>query len=74
MIFPTRSGRTSSGDLLHAVRKLLRLTLADLQAKSGVHASTISRIERGQRHLSLPIAARLLRALDQSDDRPKAGR
>lgn len=56
---------SKSGELLRSVRQLLGLTLAALAAEAGIHPATLSRVENGRRALTLPMAARLLRALDK---------
>ena len=55
-----------SGLMIRASRILLGLTLRDLAASSGLHFSTLSRFERGERALSPRALARVARALTVS--------
>lgn len=64
---PPASGHTldraTFGRRLHAARKQLRWTLADLAERSGVSITTISRAERGQLALGYENFSALARAL-----------
>jgi DNA-binding XRE family transcriptional regulator len=52
------------GSNLRRVRKSARMTLRDLQEKTGVSFTHISDIERGQSRPSLDVAYRLAEAVD----------
>lgn len=47
-------------------RKELGWSLADLATRADVHRSTVHMVERGQRGVTLAVAARLARALQMS--------
>lgn len=64
----TENGRDASiaeafGAELRARRKALGKTQADIAEKAGVHAVTVSLIERGKRQPSLGVSFRLSAAL-----------
>ena len=50
---------------LQSMREALGLRLEDLAERTGFSISYLSRIETGQRRLTLPVAAKLLEALRQ---------
>lgn len=63
MLQETRPHRPTTD--LRAWREVLGLRLEDLAERTGFAISYLSRIETGERRLTLPIAAKLLDALRQ---------
>lgn len=51
MTTPTTREDRRLGDFLRTCRQTVQMTRADVGARCGVSASTIARIERGERHL-----------------------
>ncbi|HZP88561.1 MAG TPA: XRE family transcriptional regulator [Burkholderiales bacterium] len=52
------------GPALHALRRRLKLTLAEVSKKTGVSVSTLSKVERNQLSLTYDKLVRLSRGLD----------
>lgn len=69
------------GPALHALRRRLKLTLAEVSKKTGVSVSTLSKVERNQLSLTYDKLVRLSRGLDvditvffeHPDDSPAVG-
>ncbi len=52
------------GDTIRRMRTARGLTLADLAKRSGVSVSMLSRIERGEKNPTVPLACRIAEALE----------
>lgn len=60
----TRDGQAFAGNLLKLARTKTGVSQAELARRAGVPASTVSKIENGQRQPSFPLLDRLLAAVD----------
>jgi len=60
--------RNSLSDIIRQQRLTVQLTLQELAAKSGVSASHLGRIERGERFPSAPILRKIAKPLDFEED------
>ncbi len=60
----TNSTVTKFGRIIQTIRKQRKLTLEIMSADIGIDAAHLSRIERGQKEITLSTAAKIAKALD----------
>jgi transcriptional regulator with XRE-family HTH domain len=68
-----RGERDNLGEVIRRQRAMMALTLAELAEKSGVSASHLGRIERGERFPSARILRRIARPLGFDETLPEDG-
>jgi len=68
-----RSDRDNLGEVIRRQRAMMALTLAELAERSGVSASHLGRIERGERFPSARTLRRIARPLGFDETLPEDG-